>query len=351
MAEEISFNFTPDEALEYFRRRDEKKISWSYKDVWEQEHRRAFTVSKLTKATLLDDVQTSLDKAIAEGQSFEQWRSEILPKLDRVWLGRTYGELWDEMSPEEQAKHTPPSQSERKRIVRESRLKTIFRTNMASSYQAGRYRQLRDDVEDYPYWRYITMEDAAVRPAHAELHGKVFRWDDPFWQTHFPPNGFNCRCEVEGLDSFDLEAQDLTLESGHVSKVRGLDGKEIAVYRDANGKAYPCDEGWGYNVAQEDGLQQAIEAKKFPEQLQLQLDQDLQRLEIEEEKVTETPLKVEATPQDTPKAVPQPTRSAPKPKIKRRKAKKPDRIQQQERAILSEMEQQAQDLEKLLAQL
>lgn len=351
MPEEIEFNFKPTEALDYFRQRDENKISWSYTDVWEQEHKRSFTVAKMTQATLLDDIQKSLDKAIAEGQSYEQWRDEMLPRLDGVWLGRTYGDLWEEMSPEEQARHDPPTQSERSRIIRESRLKTIFRTNMFSSYQAGRYRQLRDDVEDYPYWRYVTMEDASVRPTHAEMHGKIFRWDDPFWQTYYPPNGYNCRCEVEGLDDFDLEAQDLTLESGQVSKIKGADGKEIAVYTDAGGKTYHYDKGWGYCVGQEDGLKRAIEEKNFPAQLQLQLDQDLQRFEIEEEKVTETPLKVETTPQDTPKATPQPTRSAPKPKPKRHKAKKPDRIQQQEQAILDEMEQQAQDLEKLLAQL
>ena len=86
MPEEIEFNFKPTEALDYFRQRDENKISWSYTDVWEQEHKRSFTVAKMTQATLLDDVQKSLDKAIAEGQSYEQWRAEMLPRLDGCGL-------------------------------------------------------------------------------------------------------------------------------------------------------------------------------------------------------------------------------------------------------------------------
>lgn len=276
MPEEISFNFTPQDALEYFRRKEEQKVSWSWKDVWEQEHKRAFTVAKMTKASMLDDVQKSLDKALADGQSYEEWRSEITKKLDRQWLGRTYGSLWDEMSPEEQAKHDEPSQSERLRTVNESRLTTIFRTNMFSSYQAGRYRQLMDDKEDYPYWRYVTMEDGAVRPAHRALHGKIFRWDDTFWDTHYPPNGFNCRCEVEALDDFDLQALDLKPESGSVTQMRTDDGKTQAVYKDSDGFYYPCDKGWSYNVGKTDVLAEAIENKEFSEPIKAQLDNDLQ---------------------------------------------------------------------------
>jgi hypothetical protein len=28
--------------------------------------------------------------------------------------------------------------------------------------------------------------------------------DDPWWDTHFPPNGFNCRCYVQSLSQRDL---------------------------------------------------------------------------------------------------------------------------------------------------
>lgn len=260
MPEEIDFNFTPQDALDYFRNKEEQRMSWSYREIWEDEHKRAFTVAKMTKANLLNDVYQSLERAIEEGQSYEEWREKILNKLERTWIGKTYGELWDEMSPEERAKHKSPTKSERERVIKESRLKTIFRTNMFSAYQAGRYRQMSDDVENYPYWRYVTMDDDAVRPAHAKMHGVIFRHDNPFWQTHFPPNGYNCRCEVEALDDFDIEAQGLTVET------------DPTPYTDC------VDEGWDYNGGDVELAQHAIKqkAEKFPEKLYEQLELDFE---------------------------------------------------------------------------
>ena len=38
------------------------------------------------------------------GQPFEEWRREAIHKLEGRWLGRTQGELWDELPPAEKAK-------------------------------------------------------------------------------------------------------------------------------------------------------------------------------------------------------------------------------------------------------
>jgi hypothetical protein len=34
------------------------------------------------------------------------------------------------------------------------------------------------------------------RQEHIALHNKAFRYDDPFWNTYYPPNGWGCQCRV-----------------------------------------------------------------------------------------------------------------------------------------------------------
>ena len=286
-ADEFSFDITPQDAIDYLKKRRKTELSWHWSDVQKQEHMRAFTVAKMTSATLLDDVRKSLDKAMAEGQSFQEWRKDIIPKLQGVWLGKTYGDLWDGMTPAEQAGKTPPTPEERDRVIKASRLETIFRTNMFNAYAAGRYRQLKEDADIYPYWRYVTAKDSAVRPAHRALEGKVFKADDPFWSTHYPPNGFNCRCIVEAVDEYDLEMQDLKVQEGGNTYFDEESGQTI--YRDAEGKEYPCDKGWDYNVGEDTTGKKTLASKKFPPELTKAVREDLkaeaERLKSEAEEL------------------------------------------------------------------
>ena len=286
-ADEFSFDITPQDAIDYLKKRRKTELSWHWSDVQKQEHMRAFTVAKMTSATLLDDVRKSLDKAMAEGQSFQEWRKDIIPRLQGVWLGKTYGDLWDGMTPAEQAGKTPPTPEERDRVIKASRLETIFRTNMFNAYAAGRYRQLKEDADIYPYWRYVTAKDSAVRPAHRALEGKVFKADDPFWSTHYPPNGFNCRCIVEAVDEYDLEMQDLKVQEG--GNTYFDEESSQTVYRDAEGKEYPCDKGWDYNVGEDTTGKKTLASKKFPPELTKAVREDLkaeaERLKAEAEEL------------------------------------------------------------------
>lgn len=52
-----------------------------------------------------------------------------------------------------------------------------------------------------PYLRYLTLDDAHVRPKHQLLHGKIFAINHPIWREIFPPWEFGCRCDVETINS------------------------------------------------------------------------------------------------------------------------------------------------------
>lgn len=80
----------------------------------------------------------------------------------------------------------------------------IYQTNIATSYAAGRWKQLNDPELKAvrPFWRYIHA-DGVVNPRPLHLawgdSGLTLPNDHPFWRTHFPPNGWGCRCRVKAV--------------------------------------------------------------------------------------------------------------------------------------------------------
>ena len=76
---------------------------------------------------------------------------------------------------------------------------TVYRTNIASSYTAGRIEQAKDPVfkREVAAWEVRTYPGPDVRPNHAAMRGKIAATDDPIWETMKPPLGYNCRCSIE----------------------------------------------------------------------------------------------------------------------------------------------------------
>ena len=94
------------------------------------------------------------------------------------------------------------------------RLRIIFDTNLRMSYARGRWERIERVAKSRPYLRYVAVQDARTRPDHMAWHGTVLRWDDSWWRTHYPPNGWRCRCTVMQLSENDLEDDGFTPSSG-----------------------------------------------------------------------------------------------------------------------------------------
>ena len=62
--------------------------------------------------------------------------------------------------------------------------------------------------------RCVSVLDERTRPEHSAWHDTILRWDDPWWETHYPPNGWRCRCLVQQLSDEDLAAFDFTPSQG-----------------------------------------------------------------------------------------------------------------------------------------
>ncbi len=78
------------------------------------------------------------------------------------------------------------------------KLETVYRTELQTAFNAGRWIADQDpDVQEILWgYKYVTVGDDRVREEHAALDGVTLPKDDPFWDKYWPPNGWNCRCQV-----------------------------------------------------------------------------------------------------------------------------------------------------------
>lgn len=192
----------PKEAIAYFRSKGYKP-TFDWRDMWQEEHSYSFTIAKAMRTDILQDIRQSMDKAIAEGTTFADFRKELRPVLQQKgWWGRKM--MTDPLTGEEKEVQLGSSR----------RLRTIFDTNMRTSYAAGRWEQVQRTKTKRPWLRYLTVGDARVRDQHAQWHNVIKPVDDPFWDDHYPPNGWKCRCTTQQLSERDLERQGLTETKG-----------------------------------------------------------------------------------------------------------------------------------------
>jgi hypothetical protein len=149
-------------------------------DIWQGEHDRAFMVAGAMKVDVLADLAAMVDRAIAEGGTLEDFRRDFRAMVaEKGWQispagqGTKGGEAW--------------------------RTKVIYKTNMATSYAAGRMAQLR--AGGYKFYVYRHGNSLEPRLHHLAWDGLVLPADHPFWDTHAPPNGWGCKCRIMGARS------------------------------------------------------------------------------------------------------------------------------------------------------
>ncbi|MGB3165630.1 MAG: phage minor head protein [Alteraurantiacibacter sp.] len=148
-------------------------------DMLREAHDTGFMVAGAVEADLLSDLAAALDKAIAEGGTLAEFERDFRDIVRRNgWTGWTgqgtkRGEAW--------------------------RMRTIYRTNMRTSYAAGRYAQLV--AGNFKYWVYFHGGSLEPRIEHLGWNGIALPPDHPFWQTHYPPSDWGCSCYVSGTNT------------------------------------------------------------------------------------------------------------------------------------------------------
>ena len=174
----------PIEAIEFLRKKlNVPRRTWT--DVWQAMHDRAFMVAGAQADDLVEDFHQAVLKAIREGQTLEQFRKEF----DRIVAEHGWSYHGS----------------------RNWRSKVIFQTSIRTATAAGQLASDRTARQARPYLRYVAVMDERTRPLPAAWHDTVLPVDHPWWETHFPPNGWNCRCLVQSLNARDLDRDGLTV--------------------------------------------------------------------------------------------------------------------------------------------
>jgi len=194
MASELDaavFNLPPAEAV---RALEEKgyRISWDWREVWKQEHEKAFAVAKATRLDILADIRTAVEDALVNGTLLRDFSKELTPILQaKGWWG------------EKVVRNPTTGEEELVQLGSAARLRVIYETNLRMAQASGRYERMERLKAARPYGRYVALGNA--RPEHKAWHGTVLPLDDPWWETHMPPNGWGCRCAMQQLSARDLE--------------------------------------------------------------------------------------------------------------------------------------------------
>ena len=108
---------------------------------------------------------------------------------------------------------------------------------VSSAQMASHWAEYQQD-DEMANLQYRTALDDKVRPGRAALEGVTLPMSDPFWDTAFPPNGWNCRCHVIPVlkEDFPLSnsqrAQDAfdDMTQGKASIFRYNPGKEGVIF-------------------------------------------------------------------------------------------------------------------------
>jgi SPP1 gp7 family putative phage head morphogenesis protein len=148
---------------------------------------RAFTVTGIEDATVLQGIRDRIAELPAGG-NWEDIKEDLAENISPFL-----------------AKGDTPEDAERAQIAATRRAELLLRLHGFQAYSAAAYQVMDAQRDVFPYWQYKSMSDSKVRDTHAALNGVVLPANAKFWERHYPPWEWGCRCQVVPLMEEDVE--------------------------------------------------------------------------------------------------------------------------------------------------
>jgi SPP1 gp7 family putative phage head morphogenesis protein len=224
----VNFNVPPAEAIAYFRNK-QIVTRKQFDALFAEARSAAFTVGGIYRKDVLAAFKEEIARALELGTP----QREVIKGFRSILSGAGHEKLG------------------------EYHLEVIFRTNVQVAYGTGRRRAMEEIADELPLWQYSAVLDDRTRPTHRALDGIILPSDHPFWDEHYPPWGFSCRCVAVALASYP-EGYDHLNPSGEAQLVYDKSGSPMkAEYGTA---VHDLSAGRFQGIPRQGGLRETIEA-------------------------------------------------------------------------------------------
>ena len=180
----------------------------------------------MAREDMVADMHREVVKALESGETMESFRGRVGPWLEqRGWR------------PPPQGGSVP------------HRLDRIYRTNMRTARAAGQWERVQRTRDLLPYLVYSLGPSEEHRPEHEAWAGIILPVSDPWWSTHYPPNGWGCRCRVRQVSERERGRLLAREGGGYRTEAPQVRGRKWVnpVTRVARQVPEGVDPGWDYN--------------------------------------------------------------------------------------------------------
>lgn len=226
----------PSDAISFVRQKTLVTTA-RFGELEQEAHARAFTSAGMTEERMLARVAASVQRAISDGTGFSEFQKQFLKTAkDFDWRPNVV--------------HGDVSAALR------NRANLIYDTNMSMAFSAGEWARLNtpEAIDIYPWFQYRHHACQHPRAQHVAWDGLILPRDDPFWMTHWPPNGWRCHCTVEPVSRRDMRRNNWSVSESPpiqlVEKRNPATGKIVQVPKGIDlGFAYNPGKIWQDDVA------------------------------------------------------------------------------------------------------
>ncbi len=182
----------PKDAIAAFQRKHLLLPSFRWDDVYAQEHARGVAVAGVMKWDVLQAFADEIALTIADGGDLRAFSRRVQAMLEKKGM-------WGDVEIKD-----PATGELRTTKFDKKRLELIFDVNTRQAYSTGRWKRIEANKARQPFVMYRTMDDGRVRLLHSQWHGLVLPVESPFWDAHYPPNGWRCRCTAFAVSEKDI---------------------------------------------------------------------------------------------------------------------------------------------------